>query len=94
MGIRRHSSIIDVQSFRGADCETYNYLVVAKVRERLAVSKRAAQKIDKETCNMKNTKEGGVKEEYQVTIRKFCSSGKLEDSGHVNKAWDNTRENI
>jgi hypothetical protein len=39
---RRHSSILDVRSFRGADCDTDHYLEVAKVRERLAVSKQAA----------------------------------------------------
>ena len=39
---RRHSSIIDIQNFRGADCDTDHYLVVAKVRERLAVRKQAA----------------------------------------------------
>jgi hypothetical protein len=32
---RRHSSILDVRSFRGADCDTDRYLVVAAVRERL-----------------------------------------------------------
>jgi len=45
---KKHSSIIDVQSFRGADCDTYLYLLVAKVRERLAVSKQEAQKFDGE----------------------------------------------
>jgi hypothetical protein len=39
-------------------------LVVAKVRERLAVSKRAAQKIDTETFDLKNLNGGGVKEQY------------------------------
>ena len=36
---RRHSNILDVRSFRGADCEADHYLVVAKLRERLAVRK-------------------------------------------------------
>jgi exonuclease III len=34
----RHSNIFDVRSFKGADCDTDHYLVIAKVRERLAVS--------------------------------------------------------
>ena len=38
---RWHSSVLDVRSFRGADFDTDHYLVIAKVRERLAVGKQA-----------------------------------------------------
>jgi endonuclease/exonuclease/phosphatase family metal-dependent hydrolase len=48
-----HSSILNVRSFRGADCDTDHYLVVAKVRERLALSKQEAQKFDAERFNLK-----------------------------------------
>ena len=42
IGRRWHSSVLDVGSFMGADCDTDHYLVIAKVRERLAVGKQAA----------------------------------------------------
>jgi glycine betaine/choline ABC-type transport system substrate-binding protein len=65
------------------------------VRERLAVSKRAAQKIDMERFNVKKLNEGDVKEQYQVMIRnKFAALENLEDSGDINRAWDNIRQNI
>ena len=37
--MRWHSSVLDVQSFKGADCDTDHYLMTAKVRKRLAVGK-------------------------------------------------------
>jgi hypothetical protein len=70
-------------------------LVAAEVRERLAVSKRAAQKIDTKRFNVKNLNKGDVKEQYQVTIRnKFSALENLEDSGDINGAWKNIKENI
>jgi hypothetical protein len=70
-------------------------LVVAKVRKRLAVSKRAAQKIATERIYVKELNEGDVEEQYQVTIRnKFAALEKLEDSGDINMTWNNIRENI
>jgi hypothetical protein len=66
------------------------------VRERLAVSKRAAQKIGlTERFNVKKLNEGDVKEQYQITIRnKFAALENLEDSGDINTAWNNIRENM
>jgi hypothetical protein len=38
-----YSGILDILSFRGADCGTVHYVVVAKIRQLLAVSKLAAK---------------------------------------------------
>jgi uncharacterized FlaG/YvyC family protein len=70
-------------------------LVSSEVRHKLAVSKPAAQKIDTERFNVKKLNEGDVKEQRQVTIRnKFAALENLEDSGDINRAWDNIGENI
>jgi hypothetical protein len=60
---RRHSSILDIRSFRGADCDSDHYLVVAKVRERLAVSKLMVKKMDVEGFDLKQLNEEKVKEQ-------------------------------
>jgi hypothetical protein len=74
IGRIRHSNILDVRSFRGADCDSDNYLVVAKVRERLAVSKRMVKKMDVERFNLKQLYEEEVKEQYHVTIKKMFAA--------------------
>ena len=46
-----------MRNFRGADCDTDYYLVIAKVRERLAVGKQAAQRFERQmlaTANINN----------------------------------------
>jgi hypothetical protein len=49
---RWHLITLDVQSFRGADCDIGHYLVVAKGRESLSVSKHAAQKFAVEISDL------------------------------------------
>jgi hypothetical protein len=59
-------------------------LVVAKVKERLAVCKQAAQKRDMERFNLKKLNKGNVTEQYHVTIRnKFAALENLEDNGEI-----------
>jgi predicted nuclease with TOPRIM domain len=92
---RRHTSILDVRSFRGVDCDGDHYLVVAKVRETLALSKRMVKKMDVERFNLKQLNEEEFKEKYQVTIKnKFTALENLDDNSDINRAWETVRENI
>jgi hypothetical protein len=50
---RRLSRVLDVRSFRAEDCDTDNCLVVAKIRDRLAVSKQGSHKFHTERFNLK-----------------------------------------
>jgi hypothetical protein len=87
---RWHSSILDVRSFRGADCDTDHYLVVAKVRERLAVSKQAAQKFDAERFNLKKLSELEFRKQYQLKIlNRFAALENLNASEDIHRVWKN-----
>jgi hypothetical protein len=91
----QHSNILHVRSFRGADCNSDHYLVVAKVRDRLAVGKRLVKKMDAERFNLKQLNEEEVKEQYRVTIKnKFAALESLDDNGDINEAWETIIENI
>jgi hypothetical protein len=89
------SSILDVRSFRAADCDDDHSLVVAEVRERLAVSKQTVHRVRMESLCLKKLKEVEDKEQYPVEISKPFAA--LENSGtevDINKAWETVRENI
>jgi len=92
---RWQSSILDVRSFRMADCETDHCLVVAEVRERLAVSKQAAQKFDGERFNLRKLNELEVWKQYQIVITsRFAALENLSDGKDINGTWENIKEDI
>jgi len=92
---RWHSSILDVQSFRGADCDTVHSLVVAKVREILTISKQVAQKFYGERFNLRKLNELDVRKQYKIEISsRFAALETLCDSKDINSAWENIKENM
>ena len=68
--------------------------MVAKLRERLAVRKQAAQKFDGERFNLGKLNELGVKEKYLIEItNRFAALENLNGHENVNRAWENIEEN-
>ena len=91
---RWHSFILDVRSFRGAECDTDHYLVIAKVRERLAVGKQATQRFDRQRFNLRKLNETGFRKQYQIEItNRFTSLENTNDDEDVNRTWENIKEN-
>jgi hypothetical protein len=102
---RQHSSIVDVRSSKGGDCDTDHYLVVAKVRQRLSVGKQAAQKFYIERYNLSKPNDVEVKEQYQVLIlNRYAALKNLgggggggggddddDDDVDINMVWESIR---
>jgi len=91
---RWHSSVLDVRSFRGADCDTDHHLVIAKVKERLAVGNQAAQRFERQRFKLKFN-EPEDRQQYQIEIiNRFAALENSDDDEDINRAWENIKENI
>jgi hypothetical protein len=60
--------MLDIWYIREAEYHTDHYLVVAKLRERIAVCKWARKKFDLERFDVNKLNDTEVKEKYQVEI--------------------------
>jgi len=90
---RRHSSIIDVRIFRGGDCDTDHYLVVAKFRERLAVRKQAAPRSDGGRFNLRKLNDLEVRKQYQIEItNRFAALENVNEDEDINRGWESIKE--
>jgi hypothetical protein len=86
---RRHSSVLDVRSFRAADCDSDHCLVVAKVRERRAVNKQRSQRFDIERFNLKKLNDVQGKEQFGGEVSNgFAALEDLDAELEINSAWE------
>jgi hypothetical protein len=85
---RRHSSVLDIRSFRAADYDIDHCLVVANVRERLAVSKQTAHRVHMERFSLNELNEVEGKEQYSAEIpNKFTALENLEAEVDIKRPW-------
>jgi len=69
--------------------------VIAKVRERLAVGKQAAQRFDRQRFNLRRLSEPEVREQYQTEItNRFAALENLSDDDDVDRTCENIKQNI
>jgi len=92
---RWNSRVLDVRSFRGADCDTDHYLAIAKVRERLAVDKHTVQRFHRQRFNFRKLNEPEVTDQYQIEItNRFAALENVNEDEDVDRTWENIEENI
>jgi hypothetical protein len=73
----------------------YHFLVVAKLRERISVSKWARQNFDLERFDLRKLDDVEFKKKYQVEIwNRFAALESLVESYVINNAWESIKENI
>jgi hypothetical protein len=68
---------------------------VAKLRERISLSRRARQNCDLERFDLNKLDDIEVKEKYQVEIsNRFAALESLDESFDINNAWESISESI
>jgi hypothetical protein len=72
-----------------------HYLVVAKIKERLAVNRQRSHRFHVERFNVKKLNEAEGKEKYHVEIsNRFAAVEEFNVQVDINSAWETLRQNI
>jgi hypothetical protein len=91
---RRHSSRLDVWSFKATDCDMDHYLVVTKIRGKLEVNKQGSHKFHMEKFNLRKWSKVEGKEKYRVEVlNRFSALGDVDAKFAINTVWEMIREN-
>jgi hypothetical protein len=78
-----------------SDCDIDHHLVVAKIRERLAVHKQRSHKFSMEIFNIKKLNKAESKAKYCAEVsNRFATLEDLDAEVEINSAWEMIRENI
>jgi hypothetical protein len=92
---RRNPNVLDVQSYKAADCDSDHYLVVAKVRERPTGNRQRSHRFHMERFNLNKLNEVEGKEQYHVEVsNRLAALEDLDAEAEINSAWERIRENI
>jgi hypothetical protein len=65
---RRHSNVLDVRTFRAADCDSDHYLVVANFWQRIAVNKQRSHRFHMKRINLKKINHVKGKKQFRVEV--------------------------
>ena len=91
-------SVVDIRTFREADCNSDHYLVIGELRERLSEVKRVEQQVNIRRFNIPKLKDVETKQQYQVEIsNRFAALESSDEVGKeldVNRVRENIRDNI
>jgi hypothetical protein len=90
---RHATDILDVESCRCADCDSYNYMVKIKYRQWIStIGKLKAQKSIK--CNIENLKEETSSKEYRNEVEELLQVLPNNEDQHVEAAWEDIKQVI
>jgi hypothetical protein len=78
----------------GQHIDIDHFLLMAKVKEKLAVSKQTTHRVHMERFNFKKLKKLEGKDQYHVeTSNRFAALKNLDTKVDINKAWETIQEN-